>query len=214
MRIEGAFKAWNDDRGFGFIQRGPGEPDVFVHINNCQLGALRPSLGMRVSLEVSKAADGKLSAKEVRLLKPTPGSPTEQAAVKQRREPREPARTGRGWDKTSLIALGVLVGSFSLISIIWQQGAYVWMALGYVVMSCVSALVYVFDKDAAERGLWRVSEETLHVIDVLGGWPGAILVQQLLRHKTAKMAFRVVFWTSVIMNMLVCWGLMLLLRNV
>jgi len=34
----------------------------------------------------------------------------------------------------------------------------------------------------------------------MGGWPGALVAQQKLRHKTKKQPFRTVFWATVVMN--------------
>jgi uncharacterized membrane protein YsdA (DUF1294 family) len=33
-----------------------------------------------------------------------------------------------------------------------------------------------------------------------GGWPGALLAQQVLRHKSTKREFRQVFWATVLLN--------------
>jgi len=60
---------------------------------------------------------------------------------------------------------------------------------------------YAKDKSAARNGQWRVSEKTLHVLALLCGWPGAILAQQRLRHKTQKRSFRVVFWLTLLLNL-------------
>jgi uncharacterized membrane protein YsdA (DUF1294 family) len=35
---------------------------------------------------------------------------------------------------------------------------------------------------------------------LLCGWPGALLAQQVLRHKSAKGEFRAVFWVTVVLN--------------
>jgi uncharacterized membrane protein YsdA (DUF1294 family) len=35
---------------------------------------------------------------------------------------------------------------------------------------------------------------------LVGGWPGAIVAQQMLRHKTSKVSFRVAFWLTVLVN--------------
>ena len=56
-------------------------------------------------------------------------------------------------------------------------------------VSAATFLVYAADKSAAQRGRWRVSERTLHLWSLLGGWPGAFLAQRVLRHKTRKEEF-------------------------
>ncbi|WP_155859945.1 DUF1294 domain-containing protein [Kordiimonas gwangyangensis] len=70
----------------------------------------------------------------------------------------------------------------------------------YVAFSLLTFLVYGFDKMAAIRRGWRVREDTLHMFGILGGWPGAILAQRLLRHKTRKRSFRSTFWGTVFIN--------------
>ena len=72
----------------------------------------------------------------------------------------------------------------------------------YVVLSTVAFVTYGLDKAAAARGRWRTPEITLHLIAVLGGWPGALLGQRVFRHKTRKQPFRAVFWGTVIVNCL------------
>ncbi|EDI0423365.1 DUF1294 domain-containing protein, partial [Salmonella enterica] len=49
----------------------------------------------------------------------------------------------------------------------------------------------------------RVPESTLLVFGVVGGWPGAIVGQQLFRHKTQKQPFKTYFIVSVIVSILV-----------
>ena len=71
----------------------------------------------------------------------------------------------------------------------------------YLGASTVAFFVYLFDKSAARNGQWRTPENTLHLLGVIGGWPGALIAQQLLRHKTRKLSFRVVFWVSVLINL-------------
>nr|WP_217908835.1 DUF1294 domain-containing protein [Halomonas maris] len=66
-------------------------------------------------------------------------------------------------------------------------------------------ITYAIDKKAAINNRRRVSEKTLHLLGVMGGWPGAFLAQQRLRHKTQKTAFQVTFWLTVVVN-LACAG--------
>ena len=53
----------------------------------------------------------------------------------------------------------------------------------YVLMSTLAFALYGVDKRRAARGAWRISEATLHTIELLGGWPGALLGQRMFRHK-------------------------------
>ena len=67
-------------------------------------------------------------------------------------------------------------------------------------LSVASFLVYSADKTAAERGTRRTPEATLHLLAVLGGWPGALAGQRVFRHKTRKQPFQAVFWCTVAVN--------------
>lgn len=66
QRETGVVKWFNDDKGYGFIQRNIGD-DVFVHFRNIE-GEGRRSLveGQRVSFNVTQGQKG-LQAEEVRV---------------------------------------------------------------------------------------------------------------------------------------------------
>ncbi|HHW8964260.1 TPA: DUF1294 domain-containing protein, partial [Salmonella enterica] len=62
--------------------------------------------------------------------------------------------------------------------------------------------IYGVDKTAARKTWRRVPESTLLVFGIVGGWPGAIVGQQLFRHKTQKQPFKTYFIVSVIVSIL------------
>lgn len=73
----------------------------------------------------------------------------------------------------------------------------------YGLLSAIALLLYRADKSAAQQGRRRTPESTLHAVDVLGGWPGALVARQAFRHKTIKQPFRTVFWLTVAANCVV-----------
>ncbi|MDD0972479.1 DUF1294 domain-containing protein [Pseudomonas fontis] len=73
-------------------------------------------------------------------------------------------------------------------------------ALVYLLASLVCVWLYRQDKRrAAEQGQ-RTPEKVLHGCELLGGWPGALLAQQLYRHKTRKVSYQLVFWLIVLVH--------------
>lgn len=66
--------------------------------------------------------------------------------------------------------------------------------------SLLAYIAYAKDKTAAINNGWRVPEKTLHLSSLFFGWPGAMIAQERLRHKTKKLSFRLVFWLTVFVN--------------
>lgn len=90
-------------------------------------------------------------------------------------------------------------------AVIFQQAPTIMLSL-YVIMSLVTFAFYYKDKKAAQNGAWRTPEKTLHILALCCGWPGALLAQSRLRHKSQKKSFIVVLWASIILNcMLFMW---------
>lgn len=78
-----------------------------------------------------------------------------------------------------------------------------WLYLG---ASVVAFVAYAVDKAAARRDRWRTPEGTLHLYALIGGWPGALVAQRVLRHKSSKVEFQRVYWATVIINcMALAW---------
>lgn len=72
--------------------------------------------------------------------------------------------------------------------------------VAYLIMSAITFCAYAFDKYKAKKAMWRTPEKTLHLLEFCCGWPGAMLAQKLIRHKSYKPSFRVVFWLMVLAN--------------
>ena len=66
--------------------------------------------------------------------------------------------------------------------------------------SVTAFALYQLDKSAAIAGSRRTPEDTLLVVGLLGGWPGALAAQTILRHKSRKASFQILFWTTVVLN--------------
>ncbi|TPG98057.1 DUF1294 domain-containing protein [Pseudomonas caspiana] len=89
-----------------------------------------------------------------------------------------------------------LYGSMSL----WLRGVSVIPLAAYGVVSLLAFLLYWSDKRRARADHWRTPENVLHAVELAGGWPGALLAQQLFRHKTRKVSFQLLFWMIVLLH--------------
>jgi uncharacterized membrane protein YsdA (DUF1294 family) len=89
-----------------------------------------------------------------------------------------------------------LYGSMSL----WLRGVSVIPLAAYGLVSLLAFLLYWSDKRRARADHWRTPENVLHAVELAGGWPGALLAQQLFRHKTRKVSFQLLFWMIVLLH--------------
>lgn len=177
-------KAWNGDRGFGFVQRA-GAEDLFLHIKAFPRGADDPSVGDEITFEVEEQPDGKSRAARAQLVG---------AAYPARIRPTSPI--------LGALAILAFAAIYVLVELNWGP-VPLWVLFVYLGVSAVTFAAYAIDKSAARLRQRRVAETSLILLGMFGGWPGAIAAQQLLRHKTAKLSFRAVFWMSVLLNVFV-----------
>jgi uncharacterized membrane protein YsdA (DUF1294 family) len=77
-----------------------------------------------------------------------------------------------------------------------------WIAGWYFAMSLLTFCMYGWDKHRARVSKWRVKENTLHILELIGGWPGAWLAQRRFHHKWQKTAYMRIFWAIVTLHVL------------
>jgi uncharacterized membrane protein YsdA (DUF1294 family)/cold shock CspA family protein len=181
MRTKGSITSWNDEKGYGFIEPSSGGRRVFVHINAFGNRTRRPEVNQLVTFALSTDNRGRACAVKATL------------AGDRLHGEKRPKAGGLSILGAALFLLlvGISVATSKVPSLI----------LGvYILASLVTFAAYAHDKSAAKRGDWRTQESTLHLLSLAGGWPGALVAQQKLRHKSKKQSFRAVFWITVILN--------------
>ena len=185
MRLDGTLTSWNDERGFGRIESSQGGEPIFVHVSAWPRGSGRPQLNQAVTFEIEVGPKGK-RARNVQLRQ-------------VRRPAPQSARASRAqWGTATLFVIPAFLGVYLVASVLWKLP--LWVGGLYVLLSAATFGAYAGDKSAAKGGSWRTPESTLHVLALAGGWPGALLAQQFLRHKSTKHEFRQVFWATVVLN--------------
>jgi len=181
MRIEGKIMSWNDEKGFGFIRPNDGGKKIFVHIKALSNRNRRPEINELVTYSLSTDKQGRPCAAEVLLA-----------------DGQLPLKTKQQNGSLSVIvaALFFIILGVSVLTARIPP----WILVLYLVASLFTFIMYALDKSAAQKGTWRTQESTLHLLSLAGGWPGALVAQQKLRHKSRKQPFRFVFWVTVTLN--------------
>ena len=181
MDHRGLLTAWSDEKGFGFITPAIGGERVFAHIS-AYAGQGRPSQNREVRFSLTEDAQGRGRA----------------AQFQYTGIGRLGASVGAGAWLALLIAAGVIGG----LSVAAYFG-HLPLALPavYGVMSLVCVLLYALDKAAATAGRRRIPEKRLHMVELLGGWPGALVGQRVFRHKTRKRGYQFAFCLCIVLNL-------------
>jgi len=63
------------------------------------------------------------------------------------------------------------------------------LAIAYLALSVYAFLLYYLDKQHARNHGRRIPEAKLHLISLLGGWPGGYCGSLAFRHKNSKPEF-------------------------
>lgn len=181
MRHKGKITDWNDSKGFGFVVPHGGGTRAFVHIKAFARRSRRPVDGDFVTYDVTQDARNRTNAINIRYA--------------GERTPK-PSKPSLGYAHyLTVIVFAALVGALVGLGKIPLEILFI-----YITASGIAFLAFALDKAAAMNNRWRTPENTLHLLSLVGGWPGALIAQKMFRHKTKKAEFQTVFWFAVAAN--------------
>jgi len=180
LNQKGILTVWDDAKGFGFITPEDGGERVFAHISS-YAGRGRPVSDRKVNYSITRDSKGR----------PRAGRFQYAGA----------AKIGASIAPGVWVAAAVVLVFFAILAGLFQQGYLpVFILAAYGGVSLVLYVMYWMDKRAAQRGAQRTPEKTLHLLELFCGWPGALMAQQVFRHKTRKGSYQFVFWLAVLAN--------------
>ncbi|HEY9794948.1 MAG TPA: cold shock and DUF1294 domain-containing protein [Leptolyngbyaceae cyanobacterium] len=175
---KGRLTVWKDERGFGFIKPSDGGRDVFLHISALKKANRRPKVGDVIQYQLTVDNNGKVCASNAVI---------------------EEVASQSELISSSLVLKGLLLSLFPLwgsISFAITTSNLIPLIV-YPAMSLLTFVLYADDKSRAIKGQWRRPEAMLHLCELIGGWLGAFIAQQKLRHKSRKVSYQIVFWVIV-----------------
>lgn len=180
---EGTLVYWNDEKGFGFVRPIEGGEDYFAHISvfDKQL-TRRPNIADRVLYEAASDTPGKKRLSYALLKDATQPASVVKGILTRSRPPL----------LNVLIVIPLILSSY----IIWHFNNPLPL-MSYVFLSILTIILYGFDKRHAIQGQWRIPEMYIHVLEIMGGWPGSLIAQIDFSHKIRKSPYRRRLWLII-----------------
>lgn len=208
MSRSGTITQWYDDKGYGFIDADPQR--IFFHISALSDLSIRPKVGMQVIFQAEVDKKGRLNANYVALHTHEVNS---HGISSQKTTKQKVANQGKKGKIKSKKYHKKQQGGRSLW-VIWLTGVYfifvltsmllsyapIEIVVGYLALSAITFLLFAYDKRAAQLGNRRTPERDLLLFSLLGGWSGALIAQQYLRHKSQKQPFKSLLFCTVVVN--------------
>ena len=99
-----------------------------------------------------------------------------------------------------ILAAWYIETHFFRVSVFSGKTLLLFLVYQLVSINLVTYWAYWLDKRAAIRGAWRIPERQLHALEMLGGWSGALVAQNVLHHKSKKKSYRGEFAFILIMQ--------------
>ncbi|MEZ5705199.1 MAG: cold shock and DUF1294 domain-containing protein [Burkholderiaceae bacterium] len=209
MRKKGKVLRWDAQRGFGFIRSPDTVAEVFFHVRDYEENR-SPFEGMEVSFdEIHVGGKGPRALKvqsvrnDIREAQPLPEDPRAAILPKgksTRRTP--PAHASQSHRQLTWATIALMLTWVVLVIVtisLTRLPAFGTIA-GLTVINLSTFFTYLHDKNAAERGAWRISENQLHALSLMGGWPAAWFAQRMFNHKISKAPFQATYWGMVVLH--------------
>ncbi len=171
-REKGTLISWNNDKGYGFIRPDNNKEDIFLHVKSLAHNQRRPKVKDVLMYEVD-------------------------VDEKQQHYAHSAKIKGIAWSYFNIIWFSITILFGIYVYFVLQQKLPFHPLAIYAAMSLLTIWAYSRDKRAARLGAWRTPERRLHIFEMLGGWPGALLAQRCYRHKSRKIKYQVIFWMIV-----------------
>ena len=172
---KGTLVMWNDPKGFGFIRKEDTDEDYFVHISSFKKGLTRrPEIGDEIHFRSGGSSEKKRAT--FALIPALEPEPSPVGATRFELNPKP-----RSWWVNLLIVTPLMLSCYLLFMARNPLPFFF-----YVTLSILTMFLYGTDKANAATHKWRVPELYFHLLEFMGGWPGALIAQSDFRHKTRQ----------------------------
>jgi uncharacterized membrane protein YsdA (DUF1294 family)/cold shock CspA family protein len=198
---EGIIKSWEVDEGVGLIQPSGGGKDIVIQFSDLKNSHYQPKQGDTICFKVIAEEDGKIKAYDAFIYAPEKSQlqPRNKPVIKKKLHKSKP-KGNQFWAFCKYF-IASLPFIFSVDLII--QKMIILPFFVYAIMSLLTFFVYAIDETKAHKRKWRTPDNIFHWLAFLGGWPGALITQHVIRHKNRERSFQLILWLIVIVHLFV-----------
>ncbi|BDT67932.1 hypothetical protein os1_21110 [Comamonadaceae bacterium OS-1] len=200
MKKKGKIHHWNTSRGMGSIRSSQTGYDVLFRIKDYR-GSTLPREGETVWFDEVSSVHTKPHAIGVSTV-------SGNADVHSTRPRHYIGRRSNARPFVLLLFLWVVLGVWG----VWSYRLPVWLVAAVLAVNLLTVLAYAKGLQTARNRSWRTPEPVLHLLSLLGGWPGAGLAQAVMRYRSQKPSFGTLYWCTVGLHLALLLGWLLWLE--
>lgn len=179
MAIQGTISEWDQNNGYGYIAVDDQEAQIRFHLFDFEAFGHPPRLRDRVQFRLAKDEQGELRAVHV-----------------ERQFVFNFPLAVAIWFVSTMVA-SVFLLNFPPIALV-----------SFIAISTITYLVYAVDRQWYHNSGHQIPNTVFYLLNMCGGWPGALFAQSILHHKYTGFDFKVMFWLSMAFNVgFYCWTL-------